>query len=77
VLNKVDAISMEELELLGKIPHFVPISAYKKWNLEELYETIWNYLEFIRVYTKPKVGSKGSDSRLRAASHPVPEHQHR
>lgn len=54
VLNKVDAISMEELELLGKIPHFVPISAYKKWNLEELYETIWNYLEFIRVYTKPK-----------------------
>jgi len=56
VLNKVDAISMEELELLGKIPHFVPISAFKRWNLEELYETIWNYLEFIRVYTKPKVG---------------------
>ena len=64
VLNKIDAISMEELDLLGKIPHFVPISAYLKWNLEELFETIYNYLEFIRVYTKPKVSSLGSNSGL-------------
>ena len=55
---------MEELELLGQIPHFVPISAYKRWNFEELYETMWNYLEFIRVYTKPKVESSGSNSGL-------------
>ena len=54
VLNKIDAISMEELEILEKMPHYVPISAAKEWNFEELFETIWEYLSFIRVYTKPK-----------------------
>lgn len=54
VLNKIDAISMEELEILNQMPHFVPISGYKSWNFEELYETIWDYLKFIRIYTKPK-----------------------
>lgn len=54
LLNKIDAISMEELAILDKIPHFVPISGYHKWNLEEMYETIWDYLDFIRIYTKPK-----------------------
>lgn len=55
ILNKVDQISMEELDILDKIPHYVPISAKLEWNLQELYETIWDYLCFIRVYTKPKV----------------------
>ena len=45
---------MEELEILNKLPHFVPISAQKEWNFEELYETIWDYLDFVRIYTKPK-----------------------
>lgn len=54
LLNKIDAISMEELAILDKIPHFVPISGYHKWNLDEFYETIWDYLNFIRIYTKPK-----------------------
>lgn len=54
ILNKVDAISMEELQILDMIPHFVPISAMSEWNYEELYETIWDYLGFIRIYTKPK-----------------------
>jgi len=47
ILNKIDAISMEELEILNKIPHFVPISAFLEWNFEELLETIWHYLGFI------------------------------
>lgn len=54
LLNKIDAISMEELEILDQIPHFVPISGMAEWNFEELYETIWDYLGFIRIYTKPK-----------------------
>ena len=54
VLNKIDAISMEELEILNKMPHFVPVSGHLEWNFEELYETIWDYLDFIRIYTKPK-----------------------
>ena len=54
VLNKIDKISMEELEILDKIPHYVPISGYNKWNFDELLETVWDYLDLIRVYTKPK-----------------------
>lgn len=56
-LNKIDEITMEELEILDKIPHYVPICAYKEWNLDELVEKIWEYLDLIRIYTKPK-GSK-------------------
>ena len=41
VLNKIDAITVEELELLDKVPHYVPISANKEWNFEELLEKIW------------------------------------
>ena len=33
VLNKIDAISMEELDLLDQVPHYVPISAKDEWNL--------------------------------------------
>lgn len=54
VLNKIDAISIEELDLLDKFPHYVPISAKDEWNFDELMERIWDYLDLIRVYTKPK-----------------------
>jgi len=54
VLNKIDRLSLEELELLDRIPHYVPISAHLEWNLDELLEKMWAYLDLIRVYTKPK-----------------------
>lgn len=69
VVNKVDAITMEELRIIDKIPNYVPISAYKSWNIEELLEKIWQvcmvvcfvcdahrvqYLNLTRVYTKPR-----------------------
>eukprot|EP01096_Ripella_sp_DP13-Kostka_P012020 TRINITY_DN4943_c0_g1_i2.p1 TRINITY_DN4943_c0_g1~~TRINITY_DN4943_c0_g1_i2.p1 ORF type:complete len:388 (+),score=139.43 TRINITY_DN4943_c0_g1_i2:57-1166(+) len=54
VLNKIDQISLEELELLDTIPHYVPISAHLEWNLDGLLEKIWEYLHLIRIYTKPK-----------------------
>ena len=54
-LNKIDEITMEELEILDKIPHYVPICAALEWNLDELIETAWEYLDLIRIYTKPKV----------------------
>ena len=53
-MNKIDALTMEELEILDKIPHYVPICADKEWNLDDLVERIWEYLDLIRVYTKPK-----------------------
>jgi len=54
VLNKIDGISLEELEILDRIPHYVPISAHLEWNMDSLLEKMWEYLGLIRVYTKPK-----------------------
>ncbi|RNA25774.1 hypothetical protein BpHYR1_053736 [Brachionus plicatilis] len=53
-LNKIDQISIEELDVIYKIPHTVPISAHHKWNFDDLLEKIWFYLRLIRIYTKPK-----------------------
>eukprot|EP00055_Hartaetosiga_balthica_P018554 m.134751 g.134751 ORF g.134751 m.134751 type:complete len:367 (+) comp9720_c0_seq1:32-1132(+) len=54
VLNKIDQISIEELDIVYKIPHCVPISAAHKWNFDDLLEKMWDYLKLIRVFTKPK-----------------------
>jgi len=54
VLNKIDQLTLEELNLLDKIPHYVPISAGLEWNLDELLDKMWEYLDLHRIYTKPK-----------------------
>ncbi|TFY72761.1 hypothetical protein EVG20_g265 [Dentipellis fragilis] len=57
VLNKptkIDAISIEELDLLYKIPHSVPISSGEWLNVDELIEKMWEALDLVRVYTKPR-----------------------
>ena len=53
-LNKIDAISIEELDLLYRIPNAVPISSEHGWNVDELMEAMWEKLNLVRVYTKPK-----------------------
>ncbi len=57
---------MEELDILDQIPHYVPVSAHLEWNLDDMVEKCWEYLDLIRlpspipqinlfrVYTKPK-----------------------
>jgi len=40
--------------LLDKVPHYVPVSAKDEWNFDELMAKIWDYLDLIRIYTKPK-----------------------
>ncbi|CAE6429778.1 unnamed protein product [Rhizoctonia solani] len=54
VLNKIDAISIEELDLLYKIPNSVPISSKEWMNIDELLEVMWSALDLVRVYTKPR-----------------------
>ncbi|XP_072021543.1 developmentally-regulated GTP-binding protein 1-like [Amphiura filiformis] len=54
ILNKIDQISIEELDIIYKIPHTVPISAHHKWNFDDLLEKMWEYLQLVRIYTKPK-----------------------
>jgi ribosome-interacting GTPase 1 len=41
VLNKIDQISIEELDLIYKIPNAVPISSNHEWNFDELLEVMW------------------------------------
>ena len=49
VVNKIDAISDQNLEVLkNKFPKFIFISAIYKKNLSELKETIWDELEKIK-----------------------------
>ena len=54
VMNKIDALSLEELELLDKVEHYCPLSGNLKCNLEGFLDKIWKYCDMIRVYTKPK-----------------------
>jgi len=54
ILNKIDQITIEELDLLDRIPHSIPICAAHEWNMDSLLKMIWSYLDLIRIYTKPK-----------------------
>lgn len=54
VLNKIDQTYIEDLEILSRVPHYIPISAKDQWNLDGLMEKVWEYLDLIRIYTKPK-----------------------
>lgn len=40
-LNKIDAITIEELDLLYRIPNAVPISSAQGWNIDELLEKMY------------------------------------
>lgn len=53
-MNKIDQLTLEELNILDRIPHYVPISGHLEWNLDELLEKMWEYLSLIRIYTKPR-----------------------
>ncbi len=49
ILNKIDSISIEELEILDRVPHYVPISSRHGWNMDDLLENVWRYLDMIRM----------------------------
>uniref|UniRef100_A0A0N4ZG15 OBG-type G domain-containing protein n=1 Tax=Parastrongyloides trichosuri TaxID=131310 RepID=A0A0N4ZG15_PARTI len=52
IYNKIDAVSLEEVDRLARLPHSVVISCNLKLNLDYLIEKIWEYLCLIRVFTK-------------------------
>jgi ribosome-interacting GTPase 1 len=54
VLNKIDQLTIEELDIIDQMPFHVPISAAHGWNFDELLESIWEQAKMIRIYTKPK-----------------------
>ncbi|MCC7552174.1 GTP-binding protein [Candidatus Micrarchaeota archaeon] len=53
ILNKVDLVTDEYYKQLT-YTNFIPISAEKKENIEELKKEIYEKLDLIRVYTKPR-----------------------
>ncbi|KAE9419654.1 hypothetical protein Angca_009807 [Angiostrongylus cantonensis] len=56
VYNKIDQISIEEIDRLARLPHHVVISCEMNLNMDYLLEKIWEYLALVRIYTK-KPGS--------------------
>ncbi|PAV61174.1 hypothetical protein WR25_26535 [Diploscapter pachys] len=52
VYNKIDQISIEEIDRLARLPHHVVISCEMNLNMDYLLEKVWEYLALVRVYTK-------------------------
>lgn len=52
VYNKIDQVSIEEVNRLAHQPFSVVVSCNMKLNLDYLLEVIWEELKLIRVYTK-------------------------
>jgi len=52
VYNKIDQISLEEVDRLARAEHNVVISCEMKLNLDYLLECLWDHLKLLRVYTK-------------------------
>ena len=44
VHNNIDQISIEELDMIYRIDHCVPISAEEGWNYDEVLDTVSCYL---------------------------------
>lgn len=41
VFNKIDSLTIEELDILDQMPNYVPLSSQHGWNIDELMEEIW------------------------------------
>mmetsp|Transcript_28687 Transcript_28687/g.52243 ORF Transcript_28687/g.52243 Transcript_28687/m.52243 type:complete len:413 (-) Transcript_28687:55-1293(-) len=54
VYNKIDMLSMEQVDEIARQPFSTVISVSKKWNLDGLLDRIWRELELKRIYTKKK-----------------------
>lgn len=52
VYNKIDQVSLEEVDRLARQPFSVVVSCNMKLNLEYLLWRLWEDLQLIRVYTK-------------------------
>jgi len=52
VYNKIDELTIEELDELASQEHSVVVSGSMRLNMDYLLERIWDELELVRVYTK-------------------------
>lgn len=56
VFNKVDMLSIEELDALARQPNTAVISCRMKLGLDQLLARMWEEMALVRVYTKPPKG---------------------
>ncbi|XP_055936458.1 developmentally-regulated GTP-binding protein 2-like [Argiope bruennichi] len=54
VYNKIDQVSIEEVDRLAHLPNSIVVSCNMKLNLDYLLDKLWEYLALIRVYTKKR-----------------------
>ncbi|GKT36712.1 Developmentally regulated GTP-binding protein 1 [Aduncisulcus paluster] len=52
ICNKIDQITIEELDLFDMLPQWIPVCAHHEWNLDELKDCIFDNLKITRVYSK-------------------------
>lgn len=50
--NKIDTITIEDIDKLARQPHSVVVSVHADLNLDYLLEKMWDYMGLIRIYTK-------------------------
>jgi len=54
VYNKIDSISLEQVDKLARAPHSLVISCELGFNIDFLLDKIWEYLGLVKVYTKKR-----------------------
>lgn len=54
VYNKIDQVSIEEVDRLAHLPNSVVVSCNANMNLDYLLESIWEKLSLNRIYTKKR-----------------------
>jgi small GTP-binding protein len=54
VYNKIDSISIEDVDEIARRPNSVVISCHMGLNMDFLLEKIWEQLALVRVYTKKR-----------------------
>lgn len=58
--NKIDQITIEEVDRLAHLPTSCVVSCEQGLNLDYLVTRIWETLDLIRVYTKRRGGTEGA-----------------
>mmetsp|Transcript_52362 Transcript_52362/g.119388 ORF Transcript_52362/g.119388 Transcript_52362/m.119388 type:complete len:106 (-) Transcript_52362:194-511(-) len=54
VYNKIDMVTVEEVDKLARLPNSVVISVHAGLNLDYMLAKMWEYMGLVRVYTKRK-----------------------
>ena len=56
VYNKIDTVSMEDVDRMARQPNTTVISVHMGLGLDKLLERMWAMMGLTRIYTKPKGG---------------------